>query len=286
MKFTAIALLSVFGAAAAGAPQVSISVRDGSFDGRDGLDPTVKWESSSSTGDIDLSYGVEAAARPTTDIASLPRSIWGKASTNISGWGVTARADVDCADFSTADVEVNADNEDNDVSVKMVASAGTGDFNVRSVEATKGLDIDGARLTVTPRINLKNDEKDVVINYNNGDSDVKLTASADSQEVELSHSTLNTDIKVVASADAQEVTVSQQIDDNNRVAPTINNNGDLSVEWERALGDDSSLTATLKPNDSIDVEWKEDAWTANVNMPLDGTEISGANVSIKRDVSF
>jgi hypothetical protein len=52
------------------------------------------------------------------------------------------------------------------------------------------------------------------------------------------------------------------------------------------LSDDSSLTATLKPNDSLDVEWKDDAWTANVNMPIDGTNINGANVSIKRDVSF
>merc|ERR1712157_190103 len=108
------------------------------------------------------------------------------------------------------------------------------------------------------------DEKDVVVNYSTDDTNVKLTASADSQEV----------------------TISRQIDDDNRVAPTINNNGDISVEWERSLGDDSSLTATLKPNDSLDVEWKDDAWTANVNMPLDGTDITGANVGIKRVVSF
>jgi len=285
MKFTAITLLSILGAASAGAPKLSISVKDGSFDGIDGLDPTLKWEASSSTGDVDLSYGVEAAALPTTDVGSLPRSIWGKASTNVSGWGVTARADIDCADYSTADIEVNADNEENDLSVKMTASAG-GDFNMKSVEATKGLDLDGARLTVTPRFNMEDDSRDVVVNYNNGDTDVKLTASADSQEVEISHSTGNTDIKLTASVDSQEVTVSQQIDDDNRVAPTVNNSGDISVEWERSLGDDSSLTATLKPNESVDVEWKDDAWTANVNMPLDGTDITGANVGIKRDVSF
>jgi len=285
MKFTAIALLSIFGAASAGVPQLSISVRDGNFDGIDGLDPTLKWEDSSSAGDVDLSYGVEAAARPTTDFASLPRSIWGKASTNISGWGVSARADLDCEDYKSAGIEVNADNEENDISVKMVANAG-GDFSLQSVEATKGLDLDGARLTVTPRLNMEDDNRDVVVNYNNGDTDVKLTASVDNQEVEISHSTGNTDIKVTASMDSQEVTVSQKIDDINRVAPTVNNNGDISIEYERSLGDDSSVTATLKPNESIDVEWKDDAWTANVNMPLDGTAISGANVGIKRDVSF
>jgi hypothetical protein len=46
------------------------------------------------------------------------------------------------------------------------------------------------------------------------------------------------------------------------------------------------LTANLKPNDNLNVEWKDDAWTANVNMPIDGTSISGANVGIKRDVNF
>ncbi|CAB9511079.1 expressed unknown protein [Seminavis robusta] len=263
MKFSAIALFALFGAAAAGRPNLSISVRDGNFDGLDGLDPTVSWENSAQSGDMDISYGVEASARPTSDIASLPRKIWGKASTDISGWGVSARADVNPQDLDSADIELNAENEDNDLSVNLVASAGK-DFAVRSVEATKGLDANGARVTVTPRFNLEDDSRDVVVNYSNDNTDVKLTASAD----------------------AQEVTVSQRLDDDNRVAPTINSNGDLSVEWERRLGDDSSLTATLKPNDSLDVEWKDDAWTANVNMPIDGANINGANVSIKRDVNF
>jgi hypothetical protein len=242
---------------------LQISVRDGNFDGLDGLDPTVSWESSGKAGDMDVSYGITAAARPTADIASLPRSIWGKASTDISGWGVSARADVDAQNLNSADIEVDANNADNDLSVRMVASAGS-DFNVRSVEATKGFDADGARVTVTPRMDLENDARDVVISYNNDKTNVKLTASAGSQEV----------------------TISQQVDDDNRIAPTINSDGDLSVEWERRLSGDSALTATLKPNDSLDVEWRDAAWTANVNMPIDGTNINGANVSIKRDVAF
>ena len=248
-------------AASTSLPQ--ISVKDGSFDGIDGLEPTLKWENSGKSGDMDISYGVEAAARPTSDIASLPRSIWGKASTDISGWGVSARAEVDAQDMSSASVDIDANNAENDLSVKLTASAGSA-FDVKTVEATKGLDVDGARVTVTPRFNLESDERDVVVNYSKGDTDVKLTASAG----------------------AQEVTISQQLDADNRIAPTISNGGDISVEWERRLTDDSSLTATLKPNDSIDVEWKDSDWTANVNMPIDGTDITGANVSIKRDVSF
>jgi hypothetical protein len=237
---------------------VQISVRDGKFDGIDGLDPTVSWSNDGKAGDIDVSYGVEASVRATSDLASLPKSIWGKASTDISGWGVSARAEVEGTDFGGANLEVDAEN--GDLSVHLVASTS----NVKSVEATKGFDSNGARVTVTPRFNLEDDNKDVVVNYNNDKTNVKLTASANSQEV----------------------TISQQLNGDNRVSPTVNSNGDMSVEWERSLGDDSSLTANLKPNDSLDVEWKDSAWTANVNMPIDGTSINGANVSIKRDVAF
>lgn len=87
MKLSAIALLAVIGTAAAGKPQLSIKVRDGNFDGLDGLDPTLTWSDSTRSGDMDISYGIEASATPTSDLASLPRNIWGKASTDISGWG-------------------------------------------------------------------------------------------------------------------------------------------------------------------------------------------------------
>jgi hypothetical protein len=192
----------------------------------DGLDPQVSWESSSKAGDLDLSYGASASVRPTTDIASLPRNVWGKVSTSVSGWGVSARAETEGLNFKNANVEVDADNEDADVTVHLVASAGIDNSNVRSIEATKGLDVNGARVTVTPRFNLEDNNKDVVVNYSNDKTNVKLTASIDNQEVTISH----------------------QLDDSNRFAPTINNNGDLSVEWERKLSDDSSLTATLAPS--------------------------------------
>jgi hypothetical protein len=46
------------------------------------------------------------------------------------------------------------------------------------------------------------------------------------------------------------------------------------------------LTANLRPNDSLNFELRDAAWKANVNMPIDGTNINGANVSIKQDVTF
>lgn len=170
--------------------------------------------------------------------------------------------------------------------MKMLADAAVKHFHVRSVEATKGLDLLGAKLTLTPKIDLDRNDRSAIIKYSNGDSDIKISASANVQEVEISHHTAFSDVKLVASVNGQEMTVSKQIDDKNRVSPTINSNGDVSVEWERSLEDGSSLTTTFRPNDNINVEWRDDAWIGNVNMALDGNQITGTNISVKRNISF
>lgn len=263
MKLSAVAILAVIGSASAGRPSLTINVQDGNFADIGGLDPSLSWSASTSSGDVDLEYGIEASAKPTTDIASLPKSVWGKASTNLNGWGVSARAEFEGTDFTKADVEVEASNADADLDITLTASAGDG-FSVQTVSAVKGIDSDGARITVNPRYNVETEDSDVVLTYSKD----------------------GTDVEVSASQDEQSITLSRQVDDENRVAPTLASNGDVSVAWERSLGDDNSITTTVKPDDSIDVEWKDAAWTANINMPLDGTDITGTNVSIKREVAF
>jgi hypothetical protein len=305
MKFSLVAIAAVLASAEAiSKPTLSISVTDGNFDGVDGLDPTLTWSGSSSAGDVDLDYGIEAVARPTTDLASLPRKVFGTMKTNVGGWGVTAGANRDMESGAT-DIDVSATNEEADLSVKVVATA---DGGVDSVSATKGIDVDGASITITPTYSMASEDADVVVAYDNGDTSVELTASADSQEVVvkhdmgdtnvqltaskdaqevvIGHSMDGTDFTLTASADNQEVTISKKFDDDNTISPTINRNGDVSVEWERSLGDDNSLTATIKPDESIDVEWKDDNWTANINAGLAGTSIEGISISAKRDVTF
>lgn len=280
MKISVLSLLAVIGVASAGKPSVSITVSDGSFAGLDGLDPSISWSGETATGDIDLEYGVDLAVKPTTDLSSLPKKIWGKATTEISGWTASARADVDGTDFENAKYEVDAVN--GDLSIKLSASAG----GVHKVEATQSFDSNGATVTVNPRYNLDTEEADVVINYDAGDTTVELTASAESQSVVIGHVSGDTSLELTASADAQSLTITQQIDADNTISPTITSDGDISLEWERQLGDGNSLSATVKPNESIDVEWNDNDWTANINVPIDGTSVTGANVSIKREVSF
>jgi len=172
MKISTVTLLSVIGTAAASGPQISVSlcrhnhfpniilplhrfiipvsndfflpiwrvlmqvsVRDGSFDSLSGgLDPTLTWSTNGSSGDYDLEFGLEANVRATSDIASLPKSYWGKASREMGAWGVSAQADIDASNLSSADIEINAENADNDVSVKVLGSATGSSFSVSSVE--------------------------------------------------------------------------------------------------------------------------------------------------------
>jgi len=133
------------------------------------------------------------------------------------------------------------------------------------VSATKGINSNGARITINPSLDVASKDVDVTVTYDAGKTNVEINASKEEQTVK----------------------VSQQVDDANRVAPSFAvRSGKLAVEWERDLGDDNSLTTTLRPNESIEMEWKDSAWTANINMPVEDNKIAGANVSVKREVNF
>jgi hypothetical protein len=93
----------------------------------------------------------------------------------------------------------------------------------------------------------------------------------------------DTVIKVIASTTDQSVTISQKLNDDNIISPTINaRDGSLSLAWDRKLGEHQSVKTTVNPNRSIDVEWRDSAWTANVNFPMDSTtnDLHGATVHI------
>ena len=132
------------------------------------------------------------------------------------------------------------------------------------MEFTKGFDNDGNRITVNPRYYLDRRRGDIVLTY---DADDTL-------------------IKVIASEDDQTVTISQKLNEENMISPTISRDGSLSLAWDRKLSDDSSVRTTLNPNRSVEVEWRDAAWTANVNFPMDQSDLTGATVHIKRDVKF
>ena len=211
-----------------------------------------------------MEYGVDLAAR-TSDISSLTKSIWGKITRRQDGWETSARAEVANGKLDQAEIELEASNKESDLSVKLFASVGKlGGRQLTGVEATKGFDMDGARLTFHPRYDISNEEGDVIIGYSREDTEVELTASKDDQSIQ----------------------VSQQLDENNLLSPLISRSGKISLQWKRKLNEDSIITTTVKPNDAVDIKWKDHAWTANIHVPIDGTKVGATSVTINREVTF
>mmetsp|Transcript_16371 Transcript_16371/g.24001 ORF Transcript_16371/g.24001 Transcript_16371/m.24001 type:complete len:265 (+) Transcript_16371:66-860(+) len=264
MKVSCAVLLVIIGVAAAGRPQLSIKLKDGNFADLGCLDPSISWEASRKTGEIDFEGGINIVPQATNDFASLPKSVWGKASASILGWGVSARAAVGSANSSSADIEIEANEDQSDVSFKMFGSLTDLSFSASKIEATKTMHADGANISVTPRYDLDTEEGDLVMSYSK--DDVKL--------------------EVMSSKQDHAVSYSQQLDDENRLGGSMTKSGSVSLEWERALAGDKSVTAILKPNESIDVEWNDDPWKVNMNIAIDGASIVGPTVSITRDLTF
>ena len=175
--------------------------------------------------------------------------------------------------------ELDGEDDDTDLKLRVIGTSGTGidsgntdgifksfisNSRLKHVELTKGFDNDGNRVTVNPRYNLDYNHADVVVTYDADDTLIKVTASKDDQLV----------------------TISQKLNDDNMISPTIGRDGSLSLAWDRKLGDDNSVRTTLNPNRSVDVEWRDAAWTANVNFPMEENDLRGATVHIKRDIKF
>ncbi|GMH85419.1 hypothetical protein TrVE_jg328 [Triparma verrucosa] len=280
MKFTLFAVL-VSTAHAASRPQLSVQVRDGNF-GLDELDPSLTWSTQTSAGDFDFEVGVDVAARPTSDLASLPGSAWGKVSKSLGGWGLKLRADVERDSLDCFGLELNADNDAIDLGFKLLADVGVGGgFGV--IEASKGF---GA-IIVSPKMDVSNMDPSLLLAFDGDSTAVKVTASK-SPCVSVSQQIISsTGLKVDASLNEQKITLSQKLNARNTLTPSYAiQSRKFTVDWQRNLGGKNSLKTTYTPNEDIDLIWKDDAWTANINMPVDGVKVEGVNVSVKRDVSF
>ena len=198
--------------------------------------------------------------------------MWGRASRVFADrYALSARLDVDFQSMDRVDFEIDGEDDENDIKMRVIGRAGMtspssllSESTVGHVEFTKGFENNGNRVTVNPRYNVDYRHSDVVVTYDADDTLIKVTASRHDQVV----------------------TISQKINDENMISPTIGRDGSLSLAWDRKLGDSSSIRTTLNPNRSVDVEWRDAAWTANVNFPMEENDLRGATVHIKRDIKF
>lgn len=239
-------------------------MQDGQYSDAYGLDPTVSWSSSLEIGDVDIDCGIVADVRATKDVASLPKKIWGKISSQVGAWGLSAKADFKGLDFSNADMNFGVSNDDEGLSFAAKGSCGSGDgFVMKTIGATKCLEQDGANVVVSPTYDVQSEEATVIVSYEKD----------------------GTAVAVEASKDSQIVTLSRQLDDENCITPKINSAGDLSVAWERKI-EDSTVTTTFEPQKLLSVDWEEGGWKANISMDLDKADITNVNVSVKKELVF
>lgn len=67
---------------------------------------------------------MDITARPTYDLASLPKSVWGKVKHEWKGWNLMAWSKLDAEKPNSAKIELEADSEEDDLNVKLLGKAG------------------------------------------------------------------------------------------------------------------------------------------------------------------
>ncbi|GFH52483.1 hypothetical protein CTEN210_08959 [Chaetoceros tenuissimus] len=262
MKLQIVSALALLSAAEAGVsvPSVSVDVKgiesgSGPFEG---LDPVVSWGASTSVLGCDIETGATSSIKPTLDVLSLPKSVWGKISTQAGGWGISSTISAKF-DGSKGSKNLALDNDDLDANLEIASVGGA-----LKTQVQKGFDVLGGRLSVNPRYNLANSEGDVVLGY---DTD-------------------GTSVTIEASCQQQKLTVAQRINDGNRITPSVTSNGDVSVAWRKSLDGGNSVTTTLNVNDSVSVQWQDGPWTATFSSPMDGIKTGDIDVKINRKLSL
>lgn len=106
-------------------------------------------------------------------------------------------------------------------------------------------------------------------NFAMGKADVTVEYECDS-----------TRVRVDADMDNQKITLSQRIDDDNIISPSISSDGDMSLEYRGVVGD-GVLTANYHPSDSIGVRYEEGSWVAKADIPIEGYFSFKGNAKLK-----
>ena len=154
-------------------------------------------------------------------------------------------------------------NSNEGLNLSVVGTCGSGGVSINTIKGGKTFEADGATISISPRFDVQSKEATVVTSYEKD----------------------GTGIKVEASKDTQTINLSRQLDEQNRIAPTISSTGNISVEWEHKAND-CTVTTTFKPEESISVAWEEKGWKTNVSMDLEKNDISNVKVSMKKDLTF
>ena len=98
--------------------------------------------------------------------------MWGRASRVFANrYALSARLDVDFQSMDRVDFEIDGEDDETDIKMRLLGRAGTSSLlsgtSVGHVEFTKGFDNNGNRVTVNPRYNVDYQHADVVSRLEN-----------------------------------------------------------------------------------------------------------------------
>jgi len=266
MKFIVAAFLLSVGFASAGiTPELSVAVstKDATeLTGR--FEPTMKWTTEGALGECNYEGGVNMKAESLGGEA--PFNIWGKLKRSVAGWDLQAKLDTASDHFRRVDIDVEADGGPTDVKLRAKGSVDTAaqTGELREVGLSQSFDAPGGEVALSPSYNLADKKADIVLAYENKDTDTVITIAAD--------------------MDSQRVTVNQRINEDNEISPSITSDGDVELQYKRIIGD-GVMTANYKPNDSTSVKYEEGPWVASANFPMEGFyQLGGPQLAIKRSI--
>lgn len=320
MKFSLLAVAAVITSAGAFKPKTKITIHDGKFNALDDVETFMDIERTYPTLVVKTEVeGIEATLDTEVDIQVKPEGVAvskvkGAASwDSVLGASWTVTGETEPGDGYVS-VDVEGDIADASVVLGAKATITSDEITPNSAGFTKTLAVNGGSgsFSFTPTYYPGEDAPvpfDIEFDYESGDN--KITATVDSDmgksieasttfdatktkykyendehEVEIDYSMDKTDIKLTATKEAQKVKISQQVTDIDTVSPTFESNGDITVAWERDLGDDNTLTTTVGNSDSATIVWKDDNWVVNGKVQLNGIVPEDIEFHMKREIEF
>jgi len=243
MKFSAACILLLTGYASASKPQLSFTLKDGSYDNvKSAVAPTVNIEGES--GGIEFGGSVDLGSD------SLPKSIWGQKTTDLgSGWGLKARAEISQGlyDFpmeedTGAYVALEGSNEEENAYVWGSGHVSKKKFiSPLRVGAKKVITVDAGKLLISPRYDFAEEEAKVVVGFEKDDTKAYATLSLEEKNLLVTH----------------------QINDDNSASVKAGTDGLISASLQND-SDLGSTTVTYTPGE-VDIEIKNDGWVAGIS---------------------
>ncbi|KAL7564046.1 hypothetical protein ACA910_006952 [Epithemia clementina (nom. ined.)] len=225
------------------------------------LEPTVKWQTSTTVADCDLEGGFEMTV---SDPSNMPYSVWGRIKKTIGKVNLSVRADTKSSSMNKFDLDLQASVADSKIQIEGKADGDDSTLSINKFKLTQGFDAAGGRLTLKPAYSIPARKGDLQLTYSVSDVEVTIDADMNKQKVSVQ--------KALGSAAGT-------------IKPSINTVGEFELEYKKPIGT-GLLTSTYKPNKMVDLKYTDGPWEAVLSAPVDDLRNFDKRVNFKVSRAF